>query len=128
MYNWSELPKDAVVNDIGGGNGHIVLELLKKFPHLRAVVQDLPSVLEDTRRVSNVFRFILRFRLISCQFWEENLPEAVKNDRVQFTPIDFFKDAPVEGCDIYIVSLISTYSIWTCRTMRAHQCLSGGKD
>ncbi|KAF8830942.1 hypothetical protein HHX47_DHR1000114 [Lentinula edodes] len=40
------------------------------------------------------------------QFWVKQHPSAVQKERVKFVPFDFFKDAPVQGCDIYYVRRI----------------------
>ena len=52
-YPWADLPVDATICDIGGGKGHVMLQLLREYPHLRAVVQDLKPVIEDARKVSS---------------------------------------------------------------------------
>ena len=85
-YPWSDVPKDAVVCDVGAGNGHVMLGLLKSHPHLRAVVQDLPSVIADGRKL-----------------WDDQAPESVQGQRVDFVAIDFMKESPVKNCDIYYV-------------------------
>jgi O-methyltransferase domain/Dimerisation domain len=38
------------VVDVGGGFGHLALALLERYPHLRALVQDLPDVIDIARR------------------------------------------------------------------------------
>lgn len=92
VYPWSSLPTSGTITicDVGGGNGHVVLELLKSLPdhQLKAVIQDMPSMLDEGRTL-----------------WSEQFPEAVKCGRVDFIPIDFFKQPPVEGCDFYYVCL-----------------------
>lgn len=44
----------SVVCDVGGGNGFVMLELIKQQPHLKAIVQDLSSVLEDGKKVGSL--------------------------------------------------------------------------
>lgn len=92
VYPWSSLPTSDTITicDVGGGNGHVVLELLKSLPdhQLKAVIQDMASMLDEGRTL-----------------WSEQFPEAVKCGRVDFIPIDFFKQSPVEGCDFYYVCL-----------------------
>ncbi|KDQ49688.1 hypothetical protein JAAARDRAFT_212075 [Jaapia argillacea MUCL 33604] len=80
-YPWSELPKDTLICDVGGGNGHRTLELVKASPQLMVVVQDLEATL-----------------------WTKEYPEVVKEDRVAFVPLDFFNGVPVKDCDIYYLS------------------------
>jgi tRNA G46 methylase TrmB len=54
-YAWDKVPADSVICDIGGGNGHATLGLVKKFPHLKIVVQDLAVVVHQGREVSSSF-------------------------------------------------------------------------
>lgn len=51
-FQWGSLPKDSLVVDVGGGFGIATLKLLKAFPHLKFIVQDLPSVVHKTTEVS----------------------------------------------------------------------------
>jgi hypothetical protein len=51
-YPWASLPKDAVVVDVGGGIGSAALLLAQNHPHLRIIVQDLPEVAANARKVS----------------------------------------------------------------------------
>lgn len=44
VYTWSDLPQDTVICDIGGSTGHALLDLLKAYPHFKAVVQDVENV------------------------------------------------------------------------------------
>lgn len=52
VYPWQSLPSGTTICDVGGGNGHAMLNLLKAFPHLRAVVQDLKAAVEDGQEVN----------------------------------------------------------------------------
>jgi hypothetical protein len=54
-YAWDKVPADSVICDIGGGNGHATLGLVKQFPHLKIVVQDLAAVVHQGREVSGSF-------------------------------------------------------------------------
>ncbi|KAK7453204.1 hypothetical protein VKT23_011884 [Stygiomarasmius scandens] len=84
IYPWSALPSDATIVDVGGGNGHAVLEVIKAFPHLKAIIQDTESVAKDGKK-----------------FWTQIYPEAINNQRVQFKAFDFLKEPPYANCDIY---------------------------
>jgi len=84
VYPWSAQPAGAVVCDIGGGNGHVTLGLLKEHNHLHAIIQDLPLVLEDAKKL-----------------WKAEYPTAIDSQRVTFKPIDFLKEGPVKDCAIY---------------------------
>lgn len=58
VYPWNTLPTGTVICDVGGGNGHAMLSLLKAFPHLRAVVQDLKAAVDDGEKVGDT-RFMV---------------------------------------------------------------------
>lgn len=88
-YPWASLPKDAVVVDVGGGTGHITMAVLRKYPHLKLVVQDVESAITIGKKV-----------------WRQEYPEAVENDRVLFIVHDFFKENPVNGADAYYMRAI----------------------
>ena len=55
VYPWKSLPEGAIICDIGGGNGHVMLDLMKSFPQLRVVLQDLPPVIDGGKRVRLFF-------------------------------------------------------------------------
>ncbi|KIK62312.1 hypothetical protein GYMLUDRAFT_995195 [Collybiopsis luxurians FD-317 M1] len=88
VYPWPSQPVDTTVCDVGGGNGHIGMSLLKSHPHLKLVLQDQPHVIEAAKL-----------------FWEKEHRAAMENQRVNFVPINFFEDVTVEGCDFYYVVL-----------------------
>ncbi|KDQ24954.1 hypothetical protein PLEOSDRAFT_1114007 [Pleurotus ostreatus PC15] len=89
VFPWQELAPGSTVCDLGGGNGNTSIEIAKKFPHLKVHLQDLPDTIEEAK-----------------VFWKEEYPDAIKDSRVAFTPIDFFKQAPVPDQDIYYISQI----------------------
>ena len=70
-------PDGATVVDVGGGNGSLLLALLRRQPHLRGVVFDLPETTRD---------------------------EASFGDRCTFVPGDFFESVPAG--DVYVLSTI----------------------
>ncbi|EEC00065.1 hypothetical protein MPER_00075, partial [Moniliophthora perniciosa FA553] len=75
--------------DVGGGNGHNMIDLLRKHPNLKAVLQDQPQVIEQAK-----------------EYWAKEHPQAIEEKRVQFVPINFFTDQAVEGCDVYYIKHI----------------------
>ena len=92
VYPWSsKLSKPFKVCDVGAGNGHVMLDLVKEFESspIQTIVQDLPPTLE-----------------LSKDFWGKNYPKAVNDRRVEFVPINFFEEEPVENCDVYYVSYL----------------------
>ncbi|KAF4989101.1 hypothetical protein FGRMN_9343 [Fusarium graminum] len=48
-FNWSDLPDDSLVVDIGGSTGHASYALAASYPHLRFEVQDLEAVVNGER-------------------------------------------------------------------------------
>ncbi len=71
--------------DVGGASGAYCIEAARRHPHLRAVVFDLPAVLEIAR---------------------EKIAEAGLSDRVQTQAGDFFKDPLPKGFDVILLSMI----------------------
>jgi protein-L-isoaspartate O-methyltransferase len=47
-FDWNGLPRDSVVVDVGGGVGSQTAVLAKAFDHINFVVQDRPTVIEDS--------------------------------------------------------------------------------
>ena len=70
--DWSE---GEVVVDVGGGNGALLAEVVRRRPELRGIVLDLPETVRD---------------------------EASLGDRIEFVPGSFFESVP-EG-DAYLLS------------------------
>ncbi|ESK82758.1 S adenosyl L methionine dependent methyltransferase [Moniliophthora roreri MCA 2997] len=89
VYPWMEHPLERTVCDVGGGNGHNMIDLLKKHPNLKAVLQDQPQVIEQAKR-----------------YWTKEYPQAIEEKRVRFVPFNFFTDQAAEGCDIYYIKHI----------------------
>lgn len=52
-FDWSALPLGSLVVDVGGGYGHVSLQIAKQHAeHLRYVVEDRPTVIDQARVVS----------------------------------------------------------------------------
>ncbi|KAJ6607417.1 S-adenosyl-L-methionine-dependent methyltransferase [Mycena sp. CBHHK59/15] len=86
VYPWASLPAGTVICDVGGGNGHATVELLKAFPLLKFVVQDLPGVIDQGKK------------FIRAEITDPNLRK-----RVEYVPLNFFEGIPVQECDFYYV-------------------------
>ena len=71
--------------DVGGGSGAYCIEACLRYPHLRAVVYDIPAALEIAR---------------------EKIAEAGLSDRIATQAGDFFKDDLPEGSDVALLSMI----------------------
>ncbi|KAF5389003.1 hypothetical protein D9757_005107 [Collybiopsis confluens] len=83
-YPWSTCQPGTIVCDVGGGNGHIMLDLVGSVPQLKIVVQDTPAVIEQAK-----------------ELWSKDKPDSVQSGSVRFEAMDFLKDAPVASCDFY---------------------------
>ncbi|KAF8191304.1 S-adenosyl-L-methionine-dependent methyltransferase [Pholiota molesta] len=83
-YAWDQVPTDSTICDVGGGNGHAMLGLVKEFPQLKVILQDLPAVVQQGQ-----------------DYWHTEHLEAILMKRVEFIPMDFLADQPVPGCDFY---------------------------
>jgi hypothetical protein len=86
---------DETVVDVGGGNGSLMVELLRNNPGLRAIVFDLPETVRD---------------------------EATFDGRIEFVAGNFFERVPLG--DIYVLSTIlhdwdDEHCIAILRTIRA---------
>ncbi|KZV83925.1 S-adenosyl-L-methionine-dependent methyltransferase [Exidia glandulosa HHB12029] len=84
VYPWSTVRDDTTFCDIGGSVGHVAMALLKANPGFRVVVHDLPTVIEEARKV-----------------WQREFPEALDEQSVQLLPLDFVKQRPLSGCNYY---------------------------
>jgi hypothetical protein len=78
-FDWSSLPANSTVVDIGGSHGGLAFALAHAHPELKLIVQDLPAVVS------------------SCQ------PRAGIN--VAFQAHDFFEEQTVKA-DVYILRWI----------------------
>ncbi|KAF1812903.1 S-adenosyl-L-methionine-dependent methyltransferase, partial [Eremomyces bilateralis CBS 781.70] len=84
MYDWSSIGAATVV-DVGGSSGHASILLLKHFPELRVVVQDLPDVVEKVKEEQRI----------------TNLPTEVRS-RLEFMAQDYFEEQRVQA-DVYLI-------------------------
>ncbi|MEV6527312.1 methyltransferase [Longispora sp. NPDC051575] len=79
-----DLAGSKVVIDVGGGTGRLLAQVLTDNPHLRGVLQELPTAVEQAR---------------------ELFTDAGLADRVDLVPGSFF-DAVPEGGDTYILARV----------------------
>jgi hypothetical protein len=77
-YDWKSLGKAQVV-DIGGSSGHASLALVKRFPSLSVVVQDMEMVVKNAMAPADV------------------------QDRMGFMAHDLFAPQPIHGADVYFM-------------------------
>jgi hypothetical protein len=77
-------PRSGVLADLGAGDGTLVATLLKRFPDLRAIVLEQPSVIETTRR---------------------SLSEHDVEERCTFKAGSFLEEVPPGG-DLYLLKSV----------------------
>ncbi|CAA7266021.1 unnamed protein product [Cyclocybe aegerita] len=88
-FDWGSLAPGSVVVDVGGGVGTASLPIARKYPELYVILQDLPPVIEDAKRV-----------------WSKELPDALTSERVTLESHDFFTSQPHKGADVFILKQI----------------------
>lgn len=78
-YNWAGLG-DAHVVDLGGAQGHVALDIARRFPGLKFTVQDMGQVIAGA---------------------EAKVPEELKG-RISFMEHDLFAPQPIQA-DVYYI-------------------------
>lgn len=76
-YDWESLGPVKMV-DVGGGTGHVTMELVRHFPNLSVIVQDMENMVEEANTI---------------------IPAELK-DRFKFMVQDMFAPQSVEA-DVY---------------------------
>ncbi|KAH9925246.1 S-adenosyl-L-methionine-dependent methyltransferase [Fomitopsis serialis] len=87
-FPWASLGEATVV-DVGGGVGSMCLELVKLFPDLHFVVEDLPATIGEAKVT-----------------WDAEMPGFIQSGRVQLITHDFFEVQPVRGAAVYFLRYI----------------------
>jgi len=56
-FDWTALPADSIVVDVGGGNGSLALYLAQAIPHVKLIVQDRAAVINAATKpvIASVF-------------------------------------------------------------------------
>lgn len=85
--------------DVGGGNGTVLIDVLKKNPNVRGVLYDLPGVIERARA---------------------NLAKAGVADRCQTIAGSFFESAPAGGDAYQMRHIIHDWTDEQCHTILTH--------
>ena len=50
-YDWTKHGESATIVDVGAGMGGAAIELARRFPKLRIIMQDKPEVIESAKKV-----------------------------------------------------------------------------
>lgn len=98
-FDW-DVVKNGTVVDVGGSHGVVSIELARRFPSLRLIVQDRDEVIAGGSSM---------------------VPEDVA-DRVTFMAHDFFEEQPVRNADVYFFRWIfhnwsDKYCVQICRAL-----------
>ena len=62
--------------DLGGGTGHLAIAACEKYPALRAIVFDLPQVIETARKHAAQSNAAARLSVLGGDFFRDELPDA----------------------------------------------------
>ena len=87
------------VVDIGGGNGTVLLAVLKKYPAMKGILYDLPGVIERAKK---------------------NLADAGLASRCQTIAGSFFEAAPPGGDAYQMRHIIHDWTDEQCHTILSH--------
>ena len=99
-FPWGGLGHGASVCDVGGGIGHVTMQLAKAHPTLQLKLQDLPERILQAKN----------------EVWPKECPEAIQENRIEFEPIDFLSESPIKDCNVYYVgSTIFFYAFFISR-------------
>ncbi|KAJ7208208.1 S-adenosyl-L-methionine-dependent methyltransferase [Mycena pura] len=88
-FDWGLLPEGAILVDVGGGNGHVSMQIAQGNPQLHVVVQDLEHAVDGAR-----------------QHWEEGFPSAIREGKVTFQGHDFFTPQPIKDAAVFLLRWI----------------------
>ncbi|EHL00193.1 putative Sterigmatocystin 8-O-methyltransferase [Glarea lozoyensis 74030] len=79
-YDWASLnASKATIVDVGGSIGFVCIDLAKRYPDLKFVVQDLPKTIDSAPKL-----------------------EGDLAQRITFQAHDFFSPQPVKNADVYL--------------------------
>ncbi|KAI9613199.1 hypothetical protein KEM48_003918 [Puccinia striiformis f. sp. tritici PST-130] len=87
-YNWGTIGNGLLV-DIGGGVGHVALNLARAYPRLRIVVQDRAEVIVHAEA-----------------FWQKKFPQAVVSKRVLLEAHNLFDVQNRKGVRVFFVRFV----------------------
>ncbi|KAF7372253.1 O-methyltransferase [Mycena venus] len=87
-FKWGNLPDDSLIVDLGGGVGSTALMIAKAVPHVKLVVQDRSSVIEDAKT-----------------YWAST-PEFLESGRVKLQVHNFFEPQPLKAVAVFLLRWI----------------------
>ncbi|GAA5946420.1 hypothetical protein JCM3765_000234 [Sporobolomyces pararoseus] len=87
-FPWKDLPKDAILVDVGGGVGHLCLTIGASVPHLSFVVEDREEVVKAAPEV-----------------WKKAATPDLQS-RVTFQAQNFFEPQQVKDATVFVLRAI----------------------
>ncbi|KLO09946.1 S-adenosyl-L-methionine-dependent methyltransferase [Schizopora paradoxa] len=88
-FEWSSISDGALVVDVGGGVGACSVQVAKKNPTFKFVVQDRVPVIADGEK---------RLAANEVELWRSN--------RLTFQGHDFFAEQPIKNADVFFMKFI----------------------
>jgi len=89
-FDWTSLPDNEIVVDVGGGVGNVAIRISKANPKLKVICQDLPKTVEAAKN-----------------YWKGEEEKAIiSSGRVSFEENNFFSTQPVQNASVYFVKHI----------------------
>ena len=79
-YSWGSATHGTLV-DVGGSVGTATMNIARRFPNMKCIVQDLPEVIAGAKIP----------------------PDLQRENRLSFMPHDFFTEQPVKNADVYFL-------------------------
>ncbi|TCD71933.1 hypothetical protein EIP91_000065 [Steccherinum ochraceum] len=111
-FDWGSLPLDAVVVDVGGGQGHVSLEIARAFPNITVVLEDRLGVIADAHK-----------------YWSQYLPSHQKAGKLHLLEHDFFEPQPPlpKTPDVFFLrQIIHDWSDGLCVKILSHLRTAAG--
>ncbi|EIN06898.1 O-methyltransferase [Punctularia strigosozonata HHB-11173 SS5] len=97
-FKWNDLPKGAIVVDVGGGIGSSSLVIAKANPDLRIVNQDRAPVIE-----------------LAKVYWSAELPGHLEAGKAEHQVHDFFAAQPIKNAHVFLLrSILHDHSDKAC--------------
>ncbi|KAJ6574821.1 O-methyltransferase-domain-containing protein [Mycena capillaripes] len=89
-FDWHSLPHDSIVVDVGGGLATSAVPIAKAIPQVKIIVQDLPNVIEHSRKLLS-----------------KNHPELLNSGRIELQEHDFFTpQLPLMNASVFMLKQV----------------------
>ncbi|KAJ7058337.1 S-adenosyl-L-methionine-dependent methyltransferase [Mycena amicta] len=108
-FNWGNLPLGSTLVDVGGGNGHLSLQISQRYQGIKVVVQDLEHTLQGGRLL-----------------WKTNFPEYIEKGLVDFQVQDFFTPQPasITSCSSPVMIFLLRFILHNWNDQKAIEILT----